>query len=166
MHSIRLDQFDARLLRALQEDGKLTNAELSERVHLSPSQCQRRLKKLEELGVVLGYVAMLDRVKIGLGVMAIVNVSLSEHSEESVRMLEQAIEQNPQILEGWAVLGETDYLLRVVAANVEELSNLLLHKLLRLKVVAGLRTSIMLRAIKSTTALPLEIEGYTSGRFD
>ncbi len=155
MHIIQFDQFDVRLLRVLQENGKLTNAELSERVHLSPSQCQRRLKKLEENGVVQGYVAMLDRVKVGLGVMAIVNVSLSEHSEEAVRKLEQAILENPQILEGWAVLGETDYLLRVVATDIEELSNLLLHKLLRLQIVDSLRTAIMLRPIKSTTALPL-----------
>lgn len=156
MHPVQLDQYDVRLLRVLQEDGRLTNAELSESVFLSPSQCQRRLKKLEELGVVQRYAAILDRAKIGLGVMAMVSVTLSEHSEESIGVLEKTILQNPHILEGWAVLGEADYVLRVVTRDLDELSNFLLRELLRLHVVDSVKSTILLQQIKYTTALPLE----------
>lgn len=156
MQPVQLDQFDVRLLRVLQENGRLTNAELSRSVFLSPSQCQRRLKKLEELGVVQHYAAILDRAKIGLGVMAMVSVSLSEHSEESIGVLEKAILRNPQVLEGWAVLGEADYVLRVVTKDLEELSNFLLHQLLRLRVVGNVKSTILLQKVKCTTSLPLD----------
>ncbi len=156
MQPVQLDQFDVRLLRVLQENGRLTNAELSESVFLSPSQCQRRLKKLEELGVVRRYAAILDRAKIGLGVMAMVSVSLSEHSEESIGVLEKAILRSPHVLEGWAVLGEADYVLRVVTKDLEEFSDFLLHQLLRLRVVGNVKSTILLQQTKSTTALPLD----------
>ncbi len=156
MQPAQLDLFDLRLLRVLQENGRLTNAELSKSVFLSPSQCQRRLKKLEELGVVQHYAAILDRTKIGLGVMAMVSVSLAEHSEESIGILEKSIEQNPQVLEGWAVLGEADYVLRVVTKDLEELSDFLLHQLLRLGVVGNVKSTILLQQTKYTTALPLD----------
>lgn len=155
MHEIELDQFDRRLLQALQENGRLSHVELSERVHLSASQCQRRLKRLEEFGIIQHYVALLDPDKIGLMVMAMVSVTLEKHGERPAHAFKEAIQRYPQILECWSVTGEADYVLRVVAADLKAFSQFLMHELLSLPLVAGVRSNILLEQLKFTTALPL-----------
>ncbi|MGD8709114.1 MAG: Lrp/AsnC family transcriptional regulator [Ectothiorhodospiraceae bacterium] len=156
MHTVKLDAYDRRLLSAIQNDGRLSNAQLAEQVHLSPSQCQRRVKKLEELGVLQRFVGLVNRHRIGLGVMAFVNVSLEKHGRDPAQRLQETIDGYPQVLECWAVSGESDYLLRVVAPNLEAFSNFLLHELLGLPMVSSVKSNILLRELKSTTALPLE----------
>ena len=132
----------------------MSHVELSERVHLSPSQCQRRVKRLERLGVVREYVARLEADKVGLGVMAFVNVTLEKHGQNPAKAFQKAVGRYPQILECWAVTGDADYLLRVVAPDLKAFSNLLMHELLALPMVAGVRSNLLLEPLKDTTALP------------
>jgi Lrp/AsnC family leucine-responsive transcriptional regulator len=152
-----LDLFDIRLLQALQDNGRLSNIELAERVRLSASQCQRRVKKLEELGIIRQYVALLDRDKIGLGVMAFVNVRLARHGDDPARVFQETIAREPHILECWAVTGEADYVLRVVATDLKAFSNFLLHTLLSVPVIAEVRSTVMLEQLKGSNVLPLEM---------
>lgn len=155
MRIIEIDDIDARLLECLQSEARLSNVELSERVHLSASQCHRRLRRLEEAGLVRGYVALLDREALGFGVVAFVSVSLEKQSEHPAQAFNQAVQDFPEILECHAVSGEADYLLRVVAADLKVFSDFLMHRLLRLPMVANVRSSIVLDEVKSSTALPL-----------
>lgn len=155
MRSIELDVYDRRLLEALQADARLSHVELAQQVHLSASQCNRRLRKLEELGVIRGYTTLLDRHRVGLQVMAFVSVSLEQHGRESGRSFGEAIQDYPEVLECWAVSGDSDYLLRVVAPDLEEFSNFLLNQLLSLPMVRAVRSNILLQELKSTTMLPL-----------
>ena len=156
MHSIDLDAQDIRILNVLQEEARVSNVELSERIHLSASQCHRRLKRLEETGLIRGYAAILDREMAGLSVMAFVSVSLDKHGEDPARAFNEAIMRYPEILECWAVSGESDYLMRVVATDLRRFSNFLMHELLSLPMVAGLKSNILLEKQKATTALPLD----------
>ena len=155
MRKIQLDAADVRLLECLQRRARLSNVELSEQVHLSASQCYRRLRRLEEGGVVRGYVALLEREPLGLGVMAFVNVTLEKHGESPAQAFNEAVQDDPEILECYAVSGEADYLLRVVAPDLKAFSDFLMHRLMRLPMVANVRSSILLDELKATTALPL-----------
>ncbi len=152
---IKFDAMDRRLLQALQMNGRLSNVELSTRIHLSASQCQRRLKRLEEAGIIRRYVALLDNEKLGLGVMAMVNVTLEKHGQDPAGAFHQVIKEEPAILECWAVSGDSDYLLRVVAADLKSFSDFLMQRLLGLPMVAGVRSTILMQELKATTALPL-----------
>lgn len=150
-----LDSSDLRLLAALQENARLSHVELAERVHLSPSQCQRRLKKLEQQGFIRAYAALLDRDKLGLGVMAFVSLTLERHGENPSRDFRQSIAHEDAILECWSVSGDADYLLRVVATDLKGFSDFLMHRLLRMPMVANVRSRILLEPVKYTTVLPL-----------
>lgn len=153
---LEFDAYDRRLLAAIQDNGRLSNVELAERVHLSASQCQRRLKKLEGAGVIRGYAALLDRREVGLRVMAFVNVSLEKHGTDPAREFSRTIDDFPEVLECWAVSGDSDYLMRVVSRDLESFSNFLLHELLGMPMVASVRSNILLQRIKETTTLPLD----------
>lgn len=153
----RLDSTDRRLLAALQVDGRLSNAELSERIHLSPSQCQRRQKRLERSGLIRRYVALLDRERLGIGVMAVVSVTLKQSGNSPVAAFHRAVEREDAILECWSVTGDSDYLLRVVASDLQAFSDFLMDRLLGLPMVAGVRSTILMRELKTSTALPLDI---------
>jgi len=155
LREFAFDKTDLLILDCLQQNARIANVELAERVHLSPSQCLRRLRRLEQLGAVRRYVALLEPAALGLGVMAFVSVTLERHGEAELARFHQIVAQHPAILEGWAVTGDSDYLLRVVARDLESFSELLLHELLRLPMVAGVKSTILLRELKSTTALPL-----------
>lgn len=150
-----LDATDRRILNALQENARLSNVELSEQVHLSPSQCHRRLKRLEDAGVVAGYAARLDPEAVGLGVTAFVSVTLGKHGENPAARFADAVRVIPEILECHSVTGEADYLLRVAAADLKAFSDFLMHELMRLPEVDAVRSSIALECIKAPTALPL-----------
>ncbi|PSJ46506.1 AsnC family transcriptional regulator [Zobellella endophytica] len=154
-HEIELDRQDARLLQALQENGRLSNVELSELIHLSPSQCQRRRQKLEELGVVQKYVAYVDPEKVGLHVTALISVTLGKHGERIADEFHLAIQHFPQVLECWSVTGDADYMLKVVATDLKSLSDFMMHQLLNLKTVSNIRSNILLDKLKHTTVLPL-----------
>lgn len=155
MQEITFDAFDIRLLNALQGNARLTSLELAERVHLSASQCQRRLKKLEDSGVIERYSAQLNREKAGFGVMAIVNVTLEKHGRQRADEFRDSIQSYPQILECWATTGDADYFLKLVAEDLNAFSAFVLDELLNMDIVASVRSSLLLRELKNTTALPV-----------
>ncbi|MFH1804536.1 MAG: Lrp/AsnC family transcriptional regulator [Pseudomonadota bacterium] len=155
MHDAGLDDTDRRILRVMQRDARISHVELSEAINLSASQCQRRLKRLEDLGVIDRYVALLDEEKAGFGVMAFVNITLDKHGENPARAFNEAIGRYPAILECWAVTGEADYVLRVVAQDLKSFSGFLMHDLLGLSMVASVKSNILLEKEKFTTALPV-----------
>ena len=151
----QLDEFDIRLLNALQENSRLTSIELSQVVHLSPTQCQRRLKKLEESGVISSYSAILNREKVGFEIIAIINVSLGKHTHFPGEDFKTLVNAHPEVLECWTMIGEHDFMLKVVAKNLNDLTNFLMKELLDMPIVANIRSNILLQQIKLTTALPL-----------
>lgn len=150
-----LDRIDRRILGCLQENARLSHVELSERVNLSASQCQRRVRRLEESGVILGYGARLAPDAVGLGLTAFVSVSLGKHGENPAARFAEAIRAIPEILECHAVTGESDYLLRVTAADLKGFSDFLLHRLMSIPGVEGVKSSVALEAIKAPTTLPI-----------
>jgi Lrp/AsnC family leucine-responsive transcriptional regulator len=168
MPIIELDKTDRKILAILQNDGRLSNQDVADRVNLSPSPCLRRIKRLEEAGVIRQYVALLDPARIGLGLLAYVNVRLEKHSEgwnnaagarkpSSSPHLEFAasVENWPEVVACYAMTGEMDYLLRVHVEDMDHFSRFMMKTLLSHPAVADVKSSFALQRIKDTTALPL-----------
>lgn len=161
MPKIQLDKTDRKILSILQSNGRLTNQEVAERVNLSPSPCLRRIRQLEEAGVIRQYVALLDPDKIGLGLLAYVNVRLEKHSEapagaRSPRSdFAASVENWPEVVACYAMTGEMDYLLRVHVEDMEHFSHFMMETLLKHPAVLDVKSSFALQRIKDTTALPL-----------
>lgn len=150
-----LDATDRKLLREIQRDGRASIVALAERVGLSPTPCQRRLKRMEEDGVIAGYAAVLDAARLGLGLTAFVQVSLASRSEETVEAFHAAIGRMPEVLAAWAMSGETDYLLQVVATDLEAYGEFATRRLLRLPGVKDTRSAFVLRTVKPPAGLPV-----------
>jgi DNA-binding Lrp family transcriptional regulator len=155
MPATELDAIDVKILEALQEEGRLTNAELAERIALSPSPCWRRLKRLETQGVIKGYQAVLDRRRLGLGVTAFVSILLDNHSEKNARAFEAGVAAIPEIISCHNVSGHFDFLLQVVGEDLDRFSNLVLNRIRTLPGVKEMNTSFSLREVKSTNSLPI-----------
>ena len=160
MPKVTLDKTDRKILAILQEDGRLTNQEVAERVSLSPSPCLRRIKRLEEAGVIRQYVALLDPAQIGLGLLAYVNVRLEKHSASSTASTPHAdfgaaVEKWPEVVACYAMTGEMDYLLRVHVEDMDHFSRFMMKTLLTHPAVADVKSSFALTRIKDTTALPI-----------
>ena len=158
-----LDKFDISLLAALQKDAHATNQQVGEQIHLSASQVSRRIQRLESMGIVRRYVALLDPAAIGLGVRAISYVTLSRHGGDEGSAFEREITAIPEVLDCYAVAGESDYILQIVAADLGVLSESVLRVLTRIKGVANIRSNIVLNCIKSSTELPLGHIGKSDG---
>lgn len=150
-----MDQFDMRLLDALQADGRLTNQELAEAVGLSASQCSRRRTALEEAGVITGYRADLSSAALGLDVLAFVQVSLTAHSPENSARFAALVASQPEVQEVYALTGATDYLVKLVARDLKALSRILNEVFLPHPSVASVRSSIVLDRLKQTARLPV-----------
>jgi len=150
-----LDRTDLRILELLQQEGRLTNQDLAERVSLSPSPCLRRLKRLEETGVIRGYVALLDPDRIGLGLLAYVSVKLEKRDKMPMDDFRARVQGWPEVLACYAMTGEMDYLLRVHVEDLQHFSRFVMDQLLRQPGVVDVRSSFALERIKETTALPL-----------
>lgn len=155
MTDTSLDAFDLRLLDALQRDARASLYTLAEKVGLSSSQVGRRLKRLEDSGVLAGYAALLDAAAIGLGVEAVTFVSLERHGAQPTDAFDTAIGRMPEILDCVAVTGESDYILRIVAPDLQAFSDFLLERLMPLAGVRSVRSSIVLRRVKRQVVLPL-----------
>jgi Lrp/AsnC family leucine-responsive transcriptional regulator len=155
MAGISLDAFDLRLLRLLQDDARLSHVALSERVHLSPSQCARRLQRLEQAGVVEGYAVRLNDRLVGLGVTALVNVTLERHGESPAATLHATLEALPEVVECLLITGDADYQLRVIVPDLESFSAFIIQKLVRIPGITGIRSSIVLEQVKPFRGLPL-----------
>jgi DNA-binding Lrp family transcriptional regulator len=156
MHTIDLDDFDFRLLGALQEDGRLTNQELAERVGLSASQCSRRRTRLEESGIIRGYHAELSADALGLGVLVFVHVTLTTHSPDNSRRFRDLVARSDEIQEAYSLTGETDYLLKMVLPDLKSLAATVNERLLVHDTVAHVRSSVVLDRLKDTAQLPLK----------
>lgn len=150
-----LDKFDVSLLRALQEDAMQTHQHLSEQVHLSPSQVSRRIQRLRDLGLVTKVVALLDSGMAGLGVRAMAHVALQQHSGAERVAFETTVAAMDEVLECFTVAGESDYVLHIVASDLQSLSKDVLQRLTQIRGVSSVRSSVVLETIKSTTSLPL-----------
>ncbi|HSG91280.1 MAG TPA: Lrp/AsnC family transcriptional regulator [Pseudomonadales bacterium] len=153
--SISLDDFDLRILRALQDDASLSMAELGDRVGLSHTPCWRRVKKLEESGCIRDRVVLLDAEQLDLSVNVFVEVHLKAHDEASLNAFETAVAAVDEVVEAYTVSGEKDFLLRVVVADVASYEQLLKHRLVHLPAVGSLSSTFALRQVKYTTKLPL-----------
>lgn len=151
------DTQDQSLLQILQEDGKTNTQSLADQTGMSPSPCWRRVRKLEESGVINRYVALLDAKKLGLNARAYVHVSLLDHTEETIATFDRFVQVEPQIVECCAITGADDYLLKVIAADPEGLEKFIMQKILRLGVVRSSTTHFVLRQKKYSTALPLDL---------
>jgi Lrp/AsnC family transcriptional regulator, leucine-responsive regulatory protein len=151
-----IDATDRRILGALQRDGRMSNVALAEEVNLSPSPCLRRLKRLEESGVIAGYRAVLDRRRVGLGLTLFVEIKVTGHSDALASSLETAFTEMEEVVAAHIVSGPSaDFLLEVVVPDLEAYEQLLLKKLLTLPGVADVNSNFSLRTIKSSGPLPL-----------
>jgi Lrp/AsnC family leucine-responsive transcriptional regulator len=155
---LRMDKMDRRLLALLQEDASLSHIEIGEKVHLSASQCSRRLQRLQQEGYIAKQVALLDSEKLGLQVEAYVTVTLTSHVAGAATAFHERVRRHPSILECCGLTGDADYLLHVVTENLAAFSALINDHLLGEGHVATVRSSIVLTRIKRTTALPLPVE--------
>ena len=150
-----LDALDEKLLVALQRDGRLSNAQLSESVNLSPSACHRRVQRLEKAGLIRGYVALLDPRKIGRPTTVFVEITLSGQADEVLDAFERAVSLIPDVLECHLMAGSADYLLKVVARDTEDFARIHRRHLASLPGVAQMQSSFALRTVRQTTALPV-----------
>jgi DNA-binding Lrp family transcriptional regulator len=150
-----VDAFDRKILALLQEDARLTNNDLSERVNLSASQCSRRRQRLEEEGLIRGYRAVLDRERLGFPLVNIVSVTLATHNRDNARRFAELLARLPEVLEAHALTGEMDYFVKVVTPDLKSLAEFVNEVLLPHESVQHVKTSIVLQTLKETTALPL-----------
>jgi Lrp/AsnC family transcriptional regulator len=152
-----MDQTDYKILSELQSEGRLSSQSLAERVGLSTTPCWRRVRKLEEEGVIAATVAILNPKRIGLEVTAVAEVSLAEHDEAAVREFEEIVALRPEILECHTMSGGHDYHLKVVCKNIGAYERLLQEHIIPCKAVKSVNSSFVLRSNKCTTALPLDV---------
>lgn len=151
----RIDGFDRKILALLQTDARLTNADISARVHLSPSQCSRRRQRLEDDGLIAGYRAVLDREKLGFALVSMVSVTLATHNRDNHRRFAELLARLPEVQEAHALTGEMDYSLKVVTADLKALSAFVNDALLQHESVQHVKTAIVLQTLKESAALPL-----------
>ena len=149
---IALDDIDRRIVSALQADGRLPMVELAERVGLSATPCQRRVKRLEEEGVIGRYAALVSPLSLGLALQALVQVTLDDHSEKTVEAFEAAIRARPEVVACYAVTGDMDFLLHVQTPDLASFSEFAMKALLRMPGVRGTRSSFIMQAVKSDLA--------------
>jgi DNA-binding Lrp family transcriptional regulator len=151
-----LDNIDKSLLRALQEDGRLSNVELARKVTLSPPATHTRLKRLEKDGYVRQYTAIVDREKAGYDLLCFLHIGLQMHQVTQVEKFREATRKMPEVLECHHITGEYDYLLKVVLKNRKDLERFVVDKITPIPGVARIHTSLVLAEVKATMALPLE----------
>jgi len=154
---MQLDRYDRHLLEVLQQEGRISNQDLADRIGLSASSCLRRLRTLEESGLILGYRTLLDAKKLGLSLMALVHISMDRHTPERFANFEAAVAALPEVLECLLITGQdADYQLKVVVRDMDAYQGLLLNKITRIEGVTGVHSSFVLRRVLNKTALPLD----------
>lgn len=156
MSKITIDRYDLALLDALQRKGNATNATLGEQIRLSASQISRRIQRLEEDGVISGYIALLAPPALGLGVTAFAEVILERRGDAASEAFESAVAAIPEVMDCFLVSGDADYMLRIVAADLAAFSELMMKRMLQLPGVARFKTSIALQTVKQAHVLPLD----------
>ena len=154
---MKLDRLDRRILALLQEDGSITNLELAERVGLSPSPCSRRVKQLEEAGIIDRRVTLLTPKPLGLNLIAYIQVSMDRHTPKRLENFQERIATYPEVLECSLITGQAaDYLVKVVVPDMDAYQEFLLGKITRIEGVTGVQSSFVLRNVVNKTALPLD----------
>jgi Lrp/AsnC family leucine-responsive transcriptional regulator len=155
--SARIDRIDARILDVLQEDGRITNLDLAQRVGLSPAPCLRRVRALEEAGVIRNYVALLEPRRIGLNLEIGVDIRLKAQTRDLMASFERRIVGMPEVIECCLTAGDWDYALRVMVAGLEDYQSFQLDRLMAGdSEIAAMRSTIIMRKVKATTRLPIE----------
>lgn len=155
MLNYQIDDIDRKIIAALQADGKVTVNELAEKVGLSASPCARRVRLLEQAGVIKGYAAIIDQKKVGLPISAFASIKLERQRKESLERFSKAVARWPEVVDCYLMTGQRDYLLRIVARDLEAYEQFLNDKLTRLDGVASIETSFALKQVKRSEALPL-----------
>jgi Lrp/AsnC family leucine-responsive transcriptional regulator len=153
---MQIDEFDRQIIAALQEDGRMPVANIAERASLSSTPVSRRLKRLEDEGIIRGFAPILDARKLGFELDVYVLINLHAHNDENIGRFEQEILANPYVIACHAVTGDMDYLLHVLARDMEHLSQITLKSLVRIPGVRDVKSIIVLETIKETRAAPLE----------
>ncbi len=153
--AVVLDETDWRILAALQDDARLTNTDLAERVFLSPSPCLRRVRDLEQAGLIRRYVTLLDPLKLGLTVSVFIQVSLEKQMRGALDTFENAVLARDEVMECYLMTGDADYLLRVVVSDMQSLERFIVDYLAKISGVSNIRSSFALKQVKYKTALPL-----------
>ena len=151
-----IDRYDRQILEHLQKDGRISNQDLSDRIGLSPSPCLRRVRALEEAGIVKGYRALLDAKALGYSLMALIYISMDMHTPERFDNFERQIRENPEVLECLMITGQdADYQIKVVVKDMDAFQELLLNRITRIQGVTGVQSSFVLRKVVDTTVLPV-----------
>ena len=151
-----LDEIDLKILRHMQEHARTSNADLADRVGLSPAPCLRRMRALEESGVIRRHVTLVDPTAVDLAVTVFVQISLDLQVEDRLEIFERAVLRRPEVMECYLMTGDSDYLLRVVVPDVAAYERFLKDSLTRIESVAGIKSSFALKQVKYSTALPIE----------
>ncbi|MBL4608995.1 MAG: Lrp/AsnC family transcriptional regulator [Pseudomonadales bacterium] len=152
-----LDRVDRNILRILQKEGRISNLDLAEKTALSPSPCSRRVKRLEDEGLVSSYVARLNPNALGLKLMALIQISLDRHTPERFENFEGIVETYEEVMECYLITGQqADYLLKVIVPDMDYYQEFLLGKLTRIEGVTGVHSSFVMRKVVDSTALPMQ----------
>lgn len=153
---VTLDRTDRQILELLQRDGSLSNLQLADKVGLSPSPCSRRVKALEESGLILGYRALLDSRKLGLDLLALINISMDRHTPERFNNFEDKLMACPEVLECYLITGQSaDYVLKVLVEDMDAYQQFLLGTLTRIEGVTGVHSSFVMRKVVDRTSVPI-----------
>ena len=153
---MEIDRFDRQILQVLQSDGRISNQDLADRIGLSPSPCLRRVRALEEVGLITGYRAMVNAKALGFTLMALIYISMDKHTPERFEHFEKEISEISEILECLLVTGQdADYQLKVVVRDMDAFQELLLNRITRIQGVTGVHSSFVLRRVVDKTALPV-----------
>jgi DNA-binding Lrp family transcriptional regulator len=150
-----MDRYDKQILEVLQQDGRISNKQLAERVNLSESACLRRVRALEDSGTIQRYVAMLSQDRVGVSGDVLVHIGLHREEQSELAAFEEAVRQIPEVMECYLMTGEFDYLLRVVVADMADFERIHKDELTRLPGVARVNSSVAIRKVLKRTALPL-----------
>lgn len=156
MPSSLITPADIKILKQLQHAGRMTNQELADKVGMATSPCWRRVKQLEDSGIITGYQANVDRRKIGLGILAFIRVKIDSHSEEEAKLFEKQVGALKPVIACYAVAGDADFLLQVVAEDLDSFSTFAMSVIRRLSGIKEMQTTIVLREVKPLVSLPLE----------
>ena len=154
---MKLDSVDIRILRELQQDGSLSNADLARRIHLTPSPCLARVRALEAAGVIDSYVALAKPAALGLGLNVFISISLRAQNKDALALFEQRIAEHDEVMECYLMTGESDYLIRVAVADIAALEKFILEQLTPIPGIEKIRSSFALKQVRYKTALPLPL---------
>jgi Lrp/AsnC family leucine-responsive transcriptional regulator len=153
---MQFDRYDRKILELVQQDGRISNQELADKIGLSPSPSLRRLRALEESGVIVGYRALLDAKALGLSLTALIHISMDQHTPERFNRFEAAVAKIPEVVECLLITGQAaDYQLKVVVRDMDAYQELLLNRITRIAGVTGVHSSFVLRRVVDKTALPV-----------